>query len=156
MKNIIIVILILICCWLGFMVYQSQNKEASVFEKQKECTALYPTVKEYIIDQEEIKADESIWWYSYRKVDKIELWYNKELDSCITRVDISDMDYLYTDNRWDRRYNVTDIQKLIKLNWWDTLYYCEFNPNNKDSNWKIIDCRSDFNIKYYSYKEEKK
>jgi hypothetical protein len=42
------------------MVYQCQNNNKSVFEKQKECTALYPTVKEYIIDQEEIKADESI------------------------------------------------------------------------------------------------
>ena len=154
MKNAIIVILILICCWLGFMVYQSQNKEASVFEKQKECTALYPTVKEYIIDQEEIKADESIWWYSYREVNNIELWYNKKLDSCIAKVNISDMNYLHTDSRWEKRYELTDIQKIIDVtNQRKSLFSCEYNPNNKDSSWKTIDCRSEFNRVYYSYKD---
>jgi hypothetical protein len=32
------------------MVYQGQSKEASVFDKQKECSSLYQSVKDYIIE----------------------------------------------------------------------------------------------------------
>lgn len=133
MKNAIIVILILICCWLGFMVYQNQNKDNSVFEKQKECSSLYQSVKDYIIEDH---------WFNIPNVWKSEVWsvrtrYNKELDTCLAET------HEYVTLNWSGWYKNFTVYSLYDIyNWYEVIDDCA----------SIDNCEKDFRSVVNKYK----
>ena len=121
MKNAIIVILILICCWLGFMVYQSQNKEASVFDKQKECSALYDQYKD------KTKVYISKWKYSETYVDELTVSYSQEKDTCIASWIVWS---IYSDSPYSESYTFYIVDALK----WDIPIFQCWSEVSKQNN----------------------
>jgi len=133
MKNAIIVILILICCWLGFMVYQGQYNNKSVFEKQKECSSLYQSVKNYLTEEHSFNLSD-VW--------KSEVWsvktrYNKKMDTCLAETTE------YVSLWWDGTNDTFTVYSLYDIyNWYKLLEDCSSN------HW----CQSEFKNAVDKYK----
>ena len=151
MKKTILIILSIILGVVLVLVgyYVGKDKQPvidskSEFDKEVQCAALYPSVKQYIYDQYEYGEP----WDSdfYTRVNSIDIWYSYYADRCIASVAYNRMEYRYQ-IRWENYYNVIKIQRLLDINdWYRPIYTCE---NNLELN---TDCNIEFLEKEWLYR----
>ena len=147
---LLIAILCCLCLWIWLFIGRLNNTPTSKltedkFDKEVQCAALYPSVKQYIYDQYEY-WDPNIDYVGYSRVNSIELWYSYYADRCIASVEWDRMDYKYQ-IKWENYYNMIQAQRLLDVNdGYRSIYTCEFNPELER------DCRMEFMEKEWLYR----
>lgn len=144
-KTILIILSIILGVVLVFVgYYVGKDKQPvidskSEFDKEVQCAALYPSVKQYIYDQYEY-GEPDVDYVGYSRVNSIELRYSYYADRCIASVDYDRMEYRY-EIRWENYYNMIQTQKLLDINdWYKSIYTCEYNLElNADCRMKFIE-----------------
>lgn len=147
---LLIAVLCCLCLWIWLYIGKSNNTPTSKltedkFDKQAQCVALYPSIKEYLTDQ--YTRGEANKQKDYAKVNNVEVWYSSKVDWCVAYLDWSLGKYGYTLNGEDY-YQYTFTQSLFNVNdWYSTLARCDFSGTQNG------DCRTEFDIEMYSYKD---
>ena len=101
----------------------------SIFEKKKMCAEMHNEYENYLKNTYDMGKDED--WY-YQMVNDTQLFYNKELDTCIwSYYLISNMYSL--DEKVTATYSIDDY-----MNWNKDIYHCfDLNNPNCDREWRL-------------------